>query len=401
VPDANLLGVYYPSTNLTTLDQNRLLDEVMANPIGTPRLRDIIQPGKKIAIVTSDLTRPTPSGWMIPLISRELDAAGIPDKDVFIVLALGLHRPMTMLEIEATLSPKILQRYRVINHDPEDVVHLGVTSFGTPVEIFRPLVDADVRICLGNIEFHYFAGYSGGAKAILPGCASRKCITANHSRMVEATAIAGRISDNPVRLDLEEGVAMMGVDFILNVVLDGQHHIVGAFAGDVRNAHRKGCEMVDRRGTVDIPRLGDIVIASAGGYPKDVNFYQAHKALENAKYFVRPGGIIILLAECTEGIGNKIMEQWIMEIADPDEALAKIRTEFVIGGHKVAAIALIEKRAMIYSISNLPDFIVKCMRFTPFSTVQEGLDRALEKFGNLSKVIVLPEASSILPIGKK
>jgi lactate racemase len=397
VPPANLLGVFYPKPVPKMTDEVYLLRQALDNPIGTRPLKQIVHPGQKIAIIISDLTRPAPSGRMLPPLLKELQAAGIPEEDVFIVLALGLHRPMTDGEIEAVLSADIKRRYQVINHDPLDTVHLGVTTRGTPVDIFRPLVEADIRICLGNIEFHYFAGYSGGAKAILPGCASRAAVTANHSWMIHSQAAAGHLDDNPVRLDLEEGAAMLGVDFILNVVVDGEHAILGAFAGDVVLAHRKGCQMVEDRGTVEIPRLGDIVVASAGGYPKDINFYQAHKALESAKYFVKDGGIIILAAECPEGVGNKIMQQWLLEIPTPDEAIQRIKQEFVLGGHKAAAIALIEKRAAIYLVSSLPSEMVRRMRFKPFTSIQQALDHALEAMGGRCKVLILPQAGSILP----
>jgi nickel-dependent lactate racemase len=147
--------------------------------------------------------------------------------------------------------------------------------------------------------------------------------------------------------------------------------------------------------------MGDIIIASAGGYPKDINFYQAHKALENARHFVRQGGLIILVAECIEGFGNKTMESWMLELSTPDEALQKIQHEFVLGGHKAAAIASIEKRATIYLISSLPVPTVKRIRFTPFSTVQEAFASALSKLGKQSQVVVLPQANSILPCLKK
>jgi nickel-dependent lactate racemase len=215
--------------------------------------------------------------------------------------------------------------------------------------------------------------------------------------MVKPEAAAGRLDDNPVRLDLEEGAAMLGVDYIFNVVLDGEHNIVAAFAGEVTAAHRAGCRVVSERGMLLIPRLGDIVVASAGGYPKDINFYQAHKALENAKYFVRPGGIIILVAECREGYGSPIFEQWMLGAKSPDELIEKIQREFVLGGHKAAAIALIEKRASIYLVSSLPDEVVRGSRITPFASVQAAIDAALQTLGQDSQVLVLPIASSILP----
>jgi len=193
------------------------------------------------------------------------------------------------------------------------------------------------------------------------------------------------------------GMNGKGVDFILNVVLDNEHRIAAVYAGDVFQAHRMGCEYVHRRGTVIIPAPADIVIASAGGYPKDINFYQAHKALENAKYFVRPGGIIILVAECREGVGNLKMERWLMDIPTADETIHRIQQEFVLGGHKAAAIALIQKQADIYLVSSMPEDSIRLMRCTPFATPQSALDAALERLGPSSRVIGLPLAGSILP----
>ncbi len=397
IAEENLLGIYYPKQVVDQTDEQHIMQFAIQNPIGSAPLREIVHRGQKVAIVTSDLTRPTPTERMLPFIAAELEAAGIPDEDVFLVLALGLHRPMDPEEMQKAVSRPFIQRYRIINHDPSEVLRIGVTRRGTPVDIFRPLVEADVRICLGNIEFHYFAGFSGGAKAILPGCASRETVTANHSWMVYPQASAMRIEGNPVREDLEEGAAMVGVDFIFNVIVDGSHRIVGAYAGDVIAAHRRGCQAVIERGTVDIPYQGDIIIASAGGYPKDINLYQAHKGLENAKYFVREGGEIILVAECIEGFGNKMMESWMREIPSADAVLEKIKKGFVLGGHKAAAIALIEKHASISLVSSLDDTTVRQIRWFPFPTVQTALNEALIRIGEDAKVIVLPQAGSILP----
>ena len=398
IPESNLLGVFRPQAAADTASEESVISECMTNPIGMPPLRELVRKGQKIAIVTSDLTRPTPSERLLPAILEELAAAGIPDEDVFIVMALGLHRPMSEEEIERALSAQIKRRFRVYNHDVNDTLRLGVTSAGTPVEIFRPLVEADFRICLGNIEFHYFAGYSGGAKAVFPGCASKAGVTANHAMMTRPEAAAGQIEGNPVRKDLEEAAAMLGIDFILNAVVDGQHRIVGAFAGEVTAAHRKGCEMVAQRGKVPIPRHGDIVIASAGGFPKDINFYQAQKALDNAAYAVRDGGIIILVAECPEGFGNTICQAWLAEAASPDEVLQRIQQEFVLGGHKAAAIAAVLKRARVYLVSALPEGLVQLCGMAPFDDPAAAVQQALGELGASAGVLVLPEGGSVLPV---
>lgn len=395
IPRQNLMRIYYPRKIVDVVDEARTLRQAMENPIRSPRLREIVQRGQKIAIVTSDLTRPTPSDKMLPFVLSELEAAGIPDKDIFIVFALGIHRPMSAAEMQKAISPGIFQRIRTMNHDPNDVVTLGVTRRGTPVEIFRPLVEADVRICLGNIEFHYFAGFSGGAKAILPGCASRATIYANHRWLVSPEASAMKIEGNPVREDLEEGAAMLGVDFILNVIVDHQHRVIAAFAGDVIEAHRAGCQLVIERGAIEISQRADIVIASPGGYPKDINLLQSNKALQSAKDFVRQNGIIILVAECAEGFGNPVLEQWMREIPTPEEKIQRIQERFVQGGHIAAAIALIEQKAKIFCISSFDDRTVRQIRWQPFSTVQDAVDHAFEILGKDAKVIVIPEATSI------
>jgi nickel-dependent lactate racemase len=399
VPAASLVGVLLPRDGEEIADEAALVREALEKPIGTARLRDMARPGQKVAIVTSDLTRPCPSEQLLPPVLDELAAAGIPDGDVCVVMALGLHRPMTAAEMEAAAGTEIYRRVRVLNHDPANTVRLGVTSAGTPVEIFRPVVEADLRICLGNLELHYFAGYSGGAKAILPGCASRATLNANHAMMVRPEAKAGRLAGNPVRADIEEGAAMLGVDFILNVVVDGaSHRIAAAVAGDVTAAHRRGCELVARRGIVEIEQAADIVLVSAGGYPKDVNLYQAQKALDNAAYAVRDGGILILAAECAEGFGNATCEAWLTDAASSDEVLERIQQAFVLGGHKAAAIAAVQKRASIYLVSALAGELVRRCRMRSFATVDQALEAAFGALGPAASLLVLPQGGSILPL---
>lgn len=396
IPAANLLGIYAPLPAARVGDEASLVREALAQPIGSPRLRHLAQRGQKVAIVTSDNTRPCPSARLLPPVLAELAAAGVPDEDITVIAALGLHRPMSEEELAAAVGPDVYRRLRVLNHDPHDTVRLGVTARGTPVEFFRPVVEVDLRVCLGNLELHYFAGYSGGAKAILPGCASAATVTANHAMMVRPEAATGRLEGNPVRADIEEGVAMLGVDFILNVVIDGVHRIVGAVAGEVTAAHRAGCALVAERAVVRVPALADIVVASAGGYPKDVNLYQAQKALDNAPHALRPGGIIILLAECAEGCGNRSFEQWMTAGQAPAELLARIQESFVLGGHKAAAIARVAEQARIFLVApGVAELALTGMEHFP--TVQAALDAAFDALGPGARVTILPQAASVLP----
>ena len=398
VPSQNLLGTYFPRDEAAAMDEASLLAGALANPVGSPRLSQIARSGQKVVIVTSDLTRPCPSDRLLPPVLDELATAGIAPTDITVVIALGLHRPMSTAEIEAAVGAEVNARVRVINHDPENTVHLGNTAAGTPVQIFQPVVEADLLVCLGNLEFHYFAGYSGGAKAILPGCASRETLNANHAMMVHPEASAGRLEDNPVRLDIEEGADMVGVDFILNVLVNGRHQIEEAVAGHIEKAHRRGCEFVQQRGTVVIPQRAEIVIVSAGGYPSDLNMYQAQKALDNAAHALCEGGIIIWVAECSESMGNKTFEDWLVEADSPQEMLDRIQREFVLGGHKAAAIAAVMQKADIFLVSTLSEELVRACGLVPFYRLDVALAAALAEVGQGAKIIALPQGGSVMPV---
>lgn len=367
----------------------------LAAPIGSPPLHSLLHNGQSIVIVTSDITRPCPTHLMLPPIMEELALAGIPDGDVTVVFGLGTHRAHTLEEHAQLVGPEMLARLRCVDSDPAQMVSVGTTSRGTPVEVFRPVLEADVRIALGNVEPHYFAGYSGGAKAIVPGVCSANTIQHNHAMMVEPNACAGVLDGNPVREDIEEGASLVGIDFILNVILDSEHRVVMAAAGHPVEAHRWACRAVDYLSKVAVEQLADVVLVSAGGFPKDINVYQAQKALDSAAAAVRPGGVIVWVAECAEGLGNAVFEEWLVG-ADPDDILARIQRQFVLGGHKAAAMARVLKRASVFLVSALPPDVVSECGMTPYSNVESALQDALAQSGLDSFVVILPEGASVL-----
>ena len=216
----NILDVLMPNKiNIDKAGEDEVI-RALRNPISSPRLKDLVDRGDKVAIITSDITRPMPSRIVLPPLLEELYKAGIKNEDITIVFALGSHRKHTEEEKKYIVGEKVYRKIKCIDSDMNDCIHLGTTTSGTPVNIFRPVVEADKRICLGNIEYHYFAGYSGGAKAIMPGVSTRDAIQANHSMMVDNKAKAGAIADNPLRADIEEVTNFITIDFILNVVLD-------------------------------------------------------------------------------------------------------------------------------------------------------------------------------------
>ena len=381
----------------------------LQNPIGTPRLRDIVHPDERICIVSSDITRPMPTGVVLPFVLEELDAAGVPRENVELVLALGSHRPHTPQEREALVGKWQSTQLAVRDSSTEDVVDVGTTTAGTPVHIDRGVATADRRICLGNIEYHYFAGYSGGAKAVMPGCATPATIQANHRMMLEDAASTGVLEGNPVRADLEEALDLLGayagrergIDFILNVILDEDKRVVRAVAGDVIEAHRAGCKLLDQAYRIPIPGLADIVVASQGGSPKDINLYQTQKALDNAIRAVKPGGFVVLVGACTEGYGNAIFTRWLDEAQSPADLIERVNRKFELGGHKAAAIALALQRARVLLVSDMDEALVRNAFMEPFASVQEAFDFARTQLAQAGvdtpSVIAMPHAGSTLP----
>ncbi|MCC8189956.1 MAG: nickel-dependent lactate racemase [Planctomycetes bacterium] len=398
IEDASLQGVLLPNPMGERPDAATLIATALANPIGSPRLADIVRPGETVAIVTSDITRPFPGAVVLPQVVDELSRAGIADADMVIVFALGIHRGHSEGEKRALVGDALYDRIRCVDSDPNRVVAVGTTSGnGTPVRIFAEVAQADRRVCLGNIEYHYFAGYSGGGKAIMPGVSTREAIQANHSLMVDPGARAGALADNPVRQDIDEAAGLVGVDFILNVVLDETKAIVAAVAGDYLAAHRAGARALDSLYKVPIDRRADIVLVSAGGFPKDINLYQAQKALDNARQAVRDGGIIILVASCREGLGEDVFERWMTGAASSGAMIRDIRNRFELGGHKAAAIAMVLERARVFLVSDLTPEFVRNIFLEPFPDIDAALEEAFAALGPTAQVLVMPYGGSTLP----
>ena len=398
VSERNLRGILQAADTGSVHDEMATVRQALENPVASAPLRDRVQAGQSVVIITSDLTRPGPAALLLPPVLDELKAGGVADGDISVVIALGLHRPLSESEMVEFVGPQVFERVSVINHDPEDTVHVGTTRFGTPVDLFRPMVEADVRVCLGNVELHWFAGYSGGAKAILPGCASERTVTANHSMMARQEARAGCLEGNPVREDLEEGVGLVGVDFILNVIVNSHHRVTAAVAGDVAAAHRQACELVRVSSAVELSEQADIVIVSGGGNPSDINLYQAQKALENAVGAVRRGGVIVWLAQCPEGVGNAVFERWMGEASSTDQILDRIQSEFVLGGHKAAALANTAQHASVMLVSDLQTNIFDGLGVVQVSDPQQALEQALCEQGPEASVLVMPQGGKTFPI---
>lgn len=398
VDDDMLLQVIVPNEVECDNNAEGAIKYALENPIDSKRLSEMVKPCEKIVIITSDITRPVPSRIIMPYIIGELKQAGVSNDNICIVFALGSHRKHTEEEIRYLVGNEIFDNIECVDSNIKKCVHMGITKRGTPVDIFEKVANADRKICIGNVEYHYFAGYSGGAKAIMPGVSTREAIQCNHSAMVDEGAYAGRLVGNPVREDIEEAGAIVNIDFILNVVLNEKKEIIKAEAGNCIKAHRKACEFLDMLYKVNIKKRADIVIVSPGGYPKDINLYQAQKALDNSKHAVRDGGIIILAASCVEGLGEKVFEKWMTESPSPEFMINEIKHNFQLGGHKAAAIALVLSKSKIFLVSDMDSDFVEGLFMKPYKNIQDAYDAAVNELGKESNVIIMPYGGSTLPI---
>lgn len=402
IPENRLLAILEPTPLAEVASESDLIKEALDSPLGSAPLRDLARPGDKIAIVVSDLTRPCPTQRLLPPLLGELTLAGVHDKHIIIVFALGSHRKHSAVEQKSLVGLDIFERIRCVDSDANNHFYLGTTSRGTPVELFAPVAEADLIVCVGNIELHRFAGYTGGVKAIMPGVSSRDSITRNHALLLQPGAVAGKAAGNPVREDIEEAGQIAGIGFIFNVVLDGTRRIIEAVAGDARLAHRRGCERVDSLYRPTIAREADIVLVSPGGYPKDISLFQAQKALDFAMHAVKEEGVIILVAECREGIGDMHFEAWMREAVNADEVIERLRDEFVLGGNKAFSIALASKKAQIYLVSSLPSQLLsdcwKMPGLDHFSSIDRALQSAMAELGPDVEIAVIPQGNSTLPV---
>ena len=374
------------------------VESALENPIGTPKLREIItqKKARSVLIVVNDITRPTPYNEMLPPLLNEIRSAGIADDQVTLLIANGIHREQTAGESRAMYGEGVCERYRVINHSPDrDLVSLGTLPGGFEVQVNRLIKESDIVVATGLIGLHYIAGYSGGRKSIVPGVASRATITATHRLMADPRACLGNIKDNPVNELLLEGGRRAGVDFILNVITGDNKEIVAAVAGELEEAWLQGVALCREASLCQLDYRADIVIAGCGGYPKDINLYQAQKALESAVQAVRQGGVIILVAGCQEGLGEDTFARWVNEANTPEDIKERFINRFELGGHKAYAICRILEKCQVVLVSLLDQTTVEKTFMIHRQTVEDALEYAYQQVGDNPAIVVIPEAPSI------
>jgi lactate racemase len=384
------------------VDETRAVQDALNDPIGTAPLSEIVKPGERVAIVVNDVTRLTRTDLILPPLISTLNSAGVPDRDIFIVFALGIHRRQTEAERKLILGDEIFARIRSFDHistDDDNLVEIGTTSFGNRVEINRQVWEADRVILTGEIIYHLIAGYSGGRKSLVPGVAGFRTTTFNHRMIFDPNCRSGKLDGNPAHEDLLEACRMAGPDFIVNMVLSPDGKLIRVVAGHYDLAHREGCRTVDRMLRVSINDPYDVVIASAGGFPLDIDLRQAHKGLENACRALRPGGSILFYAECPSGAGNRSFEDYVRRYRDDFEMREALSREFVVGGHKAFWVARLGRLYNVHLVSGLdPDFVRRCHFIPVFAADHEtALAVLLRQAGLDARVAVIPYSGFTLP----
>lgn len=400
IPDKNLIGIINPRFVNGVGNVEKEILRAISNPIKAPTLDKIAKPGNKVAIVVDDHTRPIKSKIIVKPLLDYLNKIGIRDEDVTIIIGHGSHRKIRLDEAENILGKEILERVNWIPHDAnsEDLVYIGETSYKTKVYINKVFHDADVKILTGDVCLHYYAGYGGGRKSVLPAISGMETISHNHAMLTHPKATTGNLDGNPVHLDMTEAARLAKPDFIVNVVMNHKKEVVKAFAGDLVEAFMQGVKLVDQIYKVKVDKLADIVLVSAGGYPTDIDLYQAYKAIDSALRVVKPGGIIVVAAECRDGHGHKVFYEWMKKYQTMEEIEKQIKTNFKLGGHKAYYILKAIQKANIILISKIsPKEVKNVFRLEPAKSLDDALDIAFAKKGRDAKVLVMPEAAKVLP----
>jgi nickel-dependent lactate racemase len=401
VPTRNFLGSIEPQEKKAAPDAKAEVERALKEPIGTCKLAELVKPEHRVVIVVDDATRLAPSQAMVVPLLDELNVAGVKNENVTVIFACGTHRAVTSEEARLLLGGEVLSRVRTVSHDcrAADLVDVGTTKkHGTKVLLNRVFVDADFRILTGDVGFHYYAGYGGGRKSVLPGVAGEESVKHNHSLLFDSGAGSGMLEGNPVHEDMVEGAKLGKVDFTVNVVANSRGDVIRAFAGDMDQVFGEGVKLVDEMYRVSVDRRADIVVASSGGHPLDVNLFQAFKAVDHAMEVVKRGGVVILVAECPEGHGNQSFYDWMVKYNDVKVVEREIKRNFVVGGHRAYFLLKALQNHRIILVSTMPDFYAtNVFRLKTARAVNNALEDAFNIVGRSARVWTMPYGNFTLP----
>jgi nickel-dependent lactate racemase len=410
VPDHLYLGTVEGVAVAPLPDLEQALIQALERPIGARPLAQLVRPGQRVALACPDFHRLWVRArvWM-PMIIRHLNRAGIRNRDITVIIADGTHGAPGYAGLEQILGEHFPEDITVVKHDardPSQLRYLGRTEFGTPLWINRHALAADHLILTGGIVPHAFAGFGGGRKAVLPGISGLKTILANHRRAlseqpgggIHPDARPGSLDNNPVHKDMLAAAREVGPRFIINFVLSEEGDFLGVFAGDLEQAHRRGCEFVNDAFKVKIPEKADIVLASRGGYPMDLTFYQAFQASANAMAGMKDNasGVLIMVGECSAGLGPYEFNRWF-DMGGEAEIEKALRREFSVAGFVVFRAALLHRMARkVILVSELDPEVVSRIGIVPCASIGEALEVARQTIPE-GKILLMPHASQTIP----
>lgn len=406
IPDSRLLGIleskahhYKPEAGET-----ELVKKALENPIASSRLRDLAKGKNKIVIISSDHTRPVPSKIIMPVILEEI-RSGNPNADITILIATGFHRPTTKEELLGKFGEKIVAEEKIVVHnafDPDSMVNIGKLPSGGDIVINKLAVEADLLVSEGFIEPHFFAGFSGGRKSILPGIVSKVTVLANHnSRFIASDkARTGNLEGNPIHIDMLHAAKTANLKFIVNVIIDADKKIIKAFAGDLEKAHAEGTKFAGELANVKaIP--ADIAITSNGGYPLDQNIYQSVKGMTAAEATCKEGGVIIICSACNDGHGGKDFYEWFAKAKNAQEVMDKILAiepqDTLPDQWEAQILARLQLHYTIIIVTDQCDHkMIQDMHMKVVNTLPEAMKLAEEIVGKDATITAVPDGVSVI-----
>lgn len=409
LPRAHWLGTLRAQPLPANASEDQVVQEALARPVASPPLRELARPGEKVVILVGDMTRL----WvryqvLVDHLLRELEAAGVEDQDILIVSGTGFHREQTREEHRQLVGDQVLGRIPVLDHRAtreDELVRLGTTTRGTPVEVNRQVVQADQVILTGGIVYHFLSGYGGGKKAAMPGVCSYGAIMANHKLSLDPSGPglnpdvrAGKMQGNPLSEDMLEVADSIGIDFILNSVIDEDRHcIAAAVAGDMRAAHERGARVVDQHFGIPIQERADLVIASCGGYPKDIDFYQTYKTVHNVVPALKPGGTGIIISESREGIGNDNFYTIFTDYPDNQAREARLREDYDIASFMGFSEAVWAEQHRFIVVSSLAPEKLRNMNMLPARSLDQALQLATRELPPDYRAYIMPTGATTFP----
>ncbi len=393
---------YFPGLK----NETAAIAAALHNPIGSEPLSTLIHPGNRVVIVHTDITRATPNKRILPILLREIELAGIRREDITLLNALGTHRKQTDLENRALLGDYIVDHYRCFQHDwhdQENLALIGKTRSGNPIRINKVYLDADIRILTGFIEPHFFAGFSGGPKGILPSIAGEESVSSNHSfsMIAHPDATWGKTDGNPIWEEMLDAALLAKPTFLLNVALNCEQNISGIFAGDMLKAHKAGCDFVRESAMVPINRLYDVVLTTNGGYPLDQNLYQSLKGISAAERAIHENGTIIMFSACEDGLPEHGMYADLLRQAGSPRRILEILSSPGFSAPdqwqvQIQAQILLKHTVYLYS-DGLTERQIRDALFRPVDNLHRILDEFRSTYGSGLRMCVIPEGPQTIP----